>query len=99
LKEENVIVKNVNGTSEGTCKCESWLDHWERFSGQSPTLCPVAECLNFLEVGAHVQKTGFTDTGWYIIPLCQKHNAKTGESLMVNDNVKMVSANASGTCG
>jgi hypothetical protein len=94
-----MIVKNINGIPEDSCNCESWLDHWERFSDQSPTYCPVAECLNRLEVGAHVQKADSTDAGWYIIPLCEKHNARTGETLSINDNIKMVSATISGTCG
>ena len=31
-------VKNLNGTSQRTCKCGSWLKHWEKFSGRSAEL-------------------------------------------------------------
>ncbi len=81
------------------CKCDSWLDHWDRFSDQSPTYCPVEECMSHIEIGARVQKESPADDSWYIVPLCQKHNARTGESLLVNDNVKMVSTNGKETCG
>ena len=92
-------IKNINGGADVVCECDSWLDHWDRFSDQSPTYCPVEECMNHIEIGARVQKDSPDDEGWYIVPLCQKHNAKKGETLIVNDNVKMVSAEASETCG
>ncbi|HUS70082.1 MAG TPA: hypothetical protein VM075_04805 [Anaerolineae bacterium] len=93
-------VRNINGTSQKTCKCGSWLDHWKNFSGQSlPTYCPQLSCLQKPEVGAHVQKDSATDGSWYIVPLCKAHNAKTGESLDISDSVKLVSANVSQTCG
>ena len=98
-QKENMKIKNINGVVDEGCKCETWLDHWDRFSDQSPTYCPVEECMNHVEIGARVQIDSPTDGGWYIIPLCQKHNAKTGESLQVNDHVKMVSANIEQTCG
>ncbi|HEY5038928.1 MAG TPA: hypothetical protein VIJ93_07660 [bacterium] len=92
-------IENINGAGDVVCKCNSWLDHWDKFSEQSPTYCPVEECMNRIEVGAHVQKDSSADRAWYIVPLCQKHNAKKGESLRVNDNVKLVSADIKGTCG
>ena len=93
-------VNNINGTSQNTCKCGSWLNHWTKFSGQSlPTYCPEQTCTRKPEVGAHVQKDGSTDNSWYIIPLCQKHNAETGMSLTVSDSIALVSANVSRTCG
>ncbi len=98
-KKKKVKIKNINGIDDKGCKCETWLDHWDRFSDQAPTYCPVQDCMNHIEIGARVQKDSLTDVGWYIVPLCQKHNALTGESLLVNDNVKMVSAKVSETCG
>ena len=93
-------VKNINGTSDNTCKCGSWLDHWKRFSGQSvPTYCPEEKCTQKPEVGAHVQKDSSTDDSWYIIPLCKTHNGETGKSLTVSDSVTLASANVSKTCG
>jgi hypothetical protein len=93
-------IRNINGTSENVCECGSWLEHWKKFSGQSfPVYCPEKVCTNKPEVGAHVQKDNSTDKGWYIVPLCSKCNGKTGESLEISDNVKLVSANVSETCG
>jgi len=93
-------VKNINGTSDNTCKCDSWLDHWKNFSGQSLSKhCSEKSCIEKPEVGAHVQKDSYTDTDWYIVPLCKTHNGETGESLDIVDSVKLVSANVSETCG
>jgi len=93
-------VNNINGTSDNTCKCGSWLDHWKKFSGQSlPSYCSEKTCTGKPEVGAHVQKDGSTDTAWYIVPFCAKHNSETGKSLEIVDSVKLASANVSQTCG
>lgn len=93
-------VKNINGTTQNTCKCGSWLAHWENFSGQSlPTYCPEASCLNKPEVGAHVQKDDPNDQSWYIVPLCREHNAQTGGTLTIINGVALVSANVAKTCG
>lgn len=94
----NVI--NINGTSDNTCKCSSWLEHWKNFSGESlPDECPSNGCSEKPEVGAHVQKDSSTDDNWYIIPLCKDCNAKAGESLTVSDSIELASANVSETCG
>lgn len=94
-----MTVNNINGTSTYTCNCGSWLDHWKKFSGQAlPTWCSEKSCANKPEVGAHVQKAGYTDTAWYIVPLCSKHNAKTGESLDLANYAVLVPANVSETC-
>lgn len=92
-------VNNINGTSQNTCKCGSWLDHWKNFSGQPlPTHCPESSCIRKPEVGAHVQKDSVIDKGWYIVPLCKTHNSETNKSLTISDSVKLVSANVSETC-
>lgn len=91
-------IKNINGTSDTTCKCGSWIKHWEKFSGQTaPTYCPVGSCLNKDLVGAHVQKATGSDNKWYIYPLCNEHNKHKGE-LEVSDNYKLVPANKKETC-
>jgi hypothetical protein len=95
-----VKIKNINGTSDNTCKCGSWLDHWKKYTGQAvPTHCPESKCTQKPEVGAHVQKDSASDDAWYIIPLCKTHNAEKGKSLTVSDNVALASANVSKTCG
>ena len=93
-------VKNVNGTTDNTCKCGSWLEHWKKFSGQAlPASCRESSCTKGPDVGAHVQKDSSTDKSWYIVPLCKDHNGKTGESLSIMDSSVLVSANVSQTCG
>lgn len=97
--EENMRVKNINGTADNTCRCDSWLNHWEKFSGQSiPKICPETNCPEVPQIGAHVQKDSNTDRNWYIVPLCQAHNNKKGESLYITDDVRLVSGNVSETC-
>jgi hypothetical protein len=90
-------LKNINGTSDTTCVCGSWLKHWEKFSGQTVTYCGEKACLSKDVVGAHVQLADGSDRNWYIYPLCNKHNQATG-TLEVSDNYKLVSANKSETC-
>ena len=91
-------VSNINGTSTNTCKCGSWLNHWKKYSGsQLPAYCPESTCVNKPEVGAHVQKEGSSDRGWYIVPLCSKHNAESGGSIEIG-SIALASANVSTTC-
>jgi hypothetical protein len=92
-------IKNINGTSQTTCACGSWLKHWEKFSGQSTAYCQVSSpnCMNKDLVGAHVQKSDSSDEKWYIYPLCSAHNQSTGV-LEVSDSYKLVSANKKETC-
>lgn len=92
-------VNNINGTSENTCNCGSWLNHWKNYSGQSlPTYCLEKSCTKKPEVGAHVQKDSADDKSWYIIPLCSECNRKTRVSLDISDSIALVSANISQTC-
>ena len=93
-------VSNVNGTSQSTWKCGSWLDHWRKFSGQVlPSTCPELSCVNQPEVGAHVQRDSATDRSWYIVPLCKAHNSQTGKSINILDSTRLASANVANTCG
>ncbi len=80
-------VKNINGITENTCKCESWLKHWEKFGGGKAGYCAEKSCMRSAEVGAHVQKGGeSTDSSWYIVPLCKDHNGKKGEEIEIMDS-------------
>lgn len=94
-----IKVKNIEGTSDNTCKCNSWLDHWKKYGGGSILdYCSEAKCTKKPTHGAHVQKDSATDKSWYIIPLCDSHNRKS-DTLSVVDSTKFVSANVSATCG
>ena len=92
-------IKNINGTSDNICKCNSWISHWKKFSGQTTDYCQANGCVKTDLVGAHVQKGGgSTDQNWYIYPLCNAHNQSTGE-LDVSNSFILVSANVKETCG
>lgn len=92
-------VKNINGTTDNTCNCGSWLNHWRLYGGgEIPSYCPVSHCIQKPEVGAHAQKDDLNDNNWYIIPLCKSHNNQTS-SLIISDSTKLVSANKNKTCG
>ncbi len=90
-------IQNINGTSQTSCACGSWLKHWENISGQSAMFCPVGHCTGRDLLGAHVQKTDSPDDRWYIYPLCSVHNRTTGV-LEVSGYYKLVSANKKETC-
>jgi hypothetical protein len=91
-------VNHINGTSGNTCKCGSWLRHWRKHGGSLPqSYCAEKSCMKTQEVGAHVQKD--SDSSWYIVPLCQGHNAQTGSSIELMDGTTLVRANVSLTCG
>ncbi|WP_420588174.1 hypothetical protein [Bacterioplanoides sp.] len=68
-------VNNINGTSDNSCKCEGWLDHWKKFGGGwFFDDCAVEGCTNRAHVGAHVKKHNSSDNNWYIVPFCHTHN-------------------------
>ena len=90
-------VKNATDTSDKSCKCGTWLDHWKNFSDKSlPLSCRELSCPENKLVGAHVRKVNSTDTAVYIIPLCQSHN-QMESSFNVMDGY-FVSADKSKTC-
>ena len=90
-------VKNINGTSQNRCKCGSWINHWENYSGLKATACSAIGCVNKDLVGAHVQKDSIYDSNWYIVPLCNSHNFTNGVINIVY-GTKLVSANVANTC-
>lgn len=77
-----VKIKNINGTSKEKYaksypkEYKSWLDYWDdKCWYQRPYLCANENCINDVEVGAHVIKeSSENDRSWYIIPLCKKCN-------------------------
>jgi hypothetical protein len=85
-------VRNINGTSQNTCSCGSWLKHWENHSHQKAGFCSSMYCGNKATDGAHVQKDTPYDRSWYIIPLCRSCNTRFGQELDVFDNTVLVSA-------
>jgi hypothetical protein len=93
-----MIVKNINGRRQNSCKCGTWLDHWVKICGRHlPDHCAEARCMAKPELGAHVQKDDPSDTNWYIVPLCIKHSIRA-EFLEVADTTTLVSAHVADTC-
>jgi len=99
IKKAKIMrVKNINGTSQHTCKCGSWIQHWRNYSGQIATECRAAGCSRKDLVGAHVQKDVSYDSSWYIVPFCNMHNQSKQKVELVANTV-LVSANVATTCG
>ena len=92
-----IFVKNLKGTSELSCKCGTWLRHWERRTGREAEICLVVPCKQRSDlVGAHVIKVGSKDKGIYIVPMCQAHNMSE-QDLRVDDKA-LAPANKQNTC-
>ena len=91
-------VKNVPDTADLTCKCNSWLEHWELFSKKKANKCSIEGCPETEDlVGAHVTGTILLNSRVYIIPLCKEHNADSWH-LEIPETVKKVSADPLETC-
>lgn len=93
-------VSNTNGTAKRSCKCGTWLDHWQNFNdGQTATQCSAIGCSNTDLVGAHVQKITLSDYNEYIVPFCNAHNMQTAPKwIEINSGTDGVLANKQKTC-
>jgi hypothetical protein len=85
-------VRNLNGATQKECTGGSWLALWETFSGQTAYGCFAIGCKNRRSVGGQVQKDSTADKGWYIVPLCEECNKKTGQDLDIWDLAMLVPA-------
>jgi len=74
------LVKNVNGSSRFSAPAgyDSWLDYWEKQTGEKAYYCSALDCNNTDLVGAHVQKANSDDRSYYIVPLCNACNQREG---------------------
>ena len=83
--------KNKNGTSERSCKCGSWKEHWENNTCKLwPTNCSAYDCNESAEVGAHVINSECS--GEWIVPLCKACNKRT-DIFSLKASTTLVSAN------
>lgn len=88
--------KNKNGTSNRSCSCGSWKDHWLTCTGLSwPTTCSLKGCSSSATLGAHVINASVV--GEHIIPACSSCNKLTGE-FNLKGGIRLASANKSETC-
>ena len=92
-------VTNIRGAADHSCKCGSWLKHWENYGGGNAALCTQQFCIRWADVGAHVVKADDGDSSWYIIPLCNDHDRLVGQEIEIPDFATLVSANVMETCG
>ncbi len=68
---------NATNTSNESCICDSWKDHWIKHSKKSwPTECSVKDCTETPTLGAHVKNPAIT--GNRIVPMCDGCNQLTG---------------------
>lgn len=72
-----IEVKNKKVFSKIACPCNSFLCHWENYTGIKATVCNAFGCTNKKDlVGAHVIKChGNSNSSQYIIPLCNSCNS------------------------
>ena len=85
----NVTVHNVKGSNEISKQAPfpygSWVQYWAGVSGfeiepdklYNCPACGKAITREHFD-GCHVQKAGIVDQKWYIIPLCDSCNHRTG---------------------
>ena len=89
--------KNKKGTSDRDCKCGSWKNHWNNYSGTLwPNKCCVYGCENKATLGAHV--INGEDRSETIVPMCDGCN-KVEETFYLKNGTVGVSANVADTCG
>ena len=87
---------NKKGTAERACVCGTWKQHWINQTKKSwPACCPVQGCTNTPILGAHIINPNVS--GERIVPMCNSCNG-LGSAFNLN-NVTLVSANVSKTCG
>jgi hypothetical protein len=92
------IARNLNGTAENSCRCDSWKTHLSRFGDEGISLfCAEITCGNIADVGGHVQIDNIAT--WFVIPLCKDHNNSRGTTFEIKNGVKKALANVAETCG
>lgn len=87
---------NKSGTSDRSCVCGTWKQHWITFSKKSwPDQCSVSTCSSKPTLGGHVINKDVT--GERIVPLCDSCNKLSG-TFTLKASVSVPSANKAETC-
>lgn len=90
--------KNKKGTSDRSCNCGTWKQHWINYSGESwPNKCSIYGCDNKATLGAHIFNSSYGERDEYIVPACCSCNQSYEEFSLKSDTM-LVSANRSKTC-
>jgi hypothetical protein len=90
------IVRNVS-TRGRACPCGSWLNHWERRSGEVAGVCAASSCLQPAADGARVVLEG--ESGLLVVPLCREHLLQFGLEIPLKPWTALVPAVAEDGCG
>lgn len=89
--------KNKVGTSDRSCACGSWKQHWiNNCSEEWPTYCSVDGCSNRATLGAHIYNSNAE--GEWIAPFCESCNKRKDE-FSLRGGITLVPANKNKTCG
>lgn len=87
---------NKKGTSDRSCGCGTWKQHWLNNCSKSwPDKCSVKGCSNKPTLGAHVYNPNVE--GERIVPMCDSCNG-LDSTFDLKGGVTLVSANKSKTC-
>lgn len=96
MKITNKNWKNKVGTSNRSCKCKTWKQHWLNGSNNSwPNVCSISGCSNTPTLGAHIINSNVS--GERVIPACDSCN-KLSDEFNLKEGVILVLANKSKTC-
>ena len=88
--------KNKKGTSNRSCKCGTWKQHWINNSLEPwPDKCSIKNCNNSATLGAHIINSKVE--GEKIVPACDSCNKLSGE-FSLKGGITLVSANKLKTC-
>lgn len=88
--------KNKKGTSNRSCNCGSWKQHWINNSAIVwPKKCSIFGCINDASLGAHIYNSSVS--GEKIVPACDSCN-KQDKEFNLKGGVQLVSANKKLTC-
>ena len=87
------IVKNKKGHRQSpACACDTYLCHWENFTGEIATVCSKSGCTETNNlVGGHIFKTHPNSKKYqYIVPLCSKcNNFANTDDFKLNKKVEL----------
>lgn len=87
--------KNKNGTSDRSCSCGSWKNHWINNSGKNwPKTCSIEYCYEDAVVGAHIINS--SEEGEWIVPACKACNKRT-DVFSLKNNIVLITANTNKT--
>jgi hypothetical protein len=86
-------VKNLNGGTRNKIDASMWLAHWKAFGGQHAEYCFVKGCTGQIAAGGLVHKESRAEKDWFVVPLCEECNKKSGQDLDIWDQATLVSTN------